>query len=443
MKTSLAYNETGYEKKEQQEEEAPEIDAPVELWTFIGSYRFITGKNVHMTVQMIWKLGVSVNVEEFRNVDVSPFKLEKVTIGERQIFDNDNDFLIITYILSLSDDAKEGVYSIPSFTISYKDEVNKTIAQAKTTPVALKKVPILVETKLDRDIVNIGDRMHYELTIWHEKYVEILKEELEKFNFKPFQVIDFEVEEKTEDKLKKTIVKYELSIYEIAEKDEGIEIPSLPVLYYIKHEGELEREEEKELMVTQEINTPAISVLMNSLLKKIDVPLERLKGPVVYSKVGVCLKGHLPIIFGVIIIIFLGVNEIRRFTGKITKVVKEKITEAPLAHAEKLEKLVADFNCDAETDELRKSVINIDCSLRAFLGALVEIHSEEILSFTTTKLINNLKINKVADRIVESAHNALKIFDSVIFGDIDKGEIKKVMNEVQEILKETKRRGYY
>jgi hypothetical protein len=46
-------------------------------------------------------------------------------------------------------------------------------------------------------------------------------------------------------------------------------------------------------------------------------------------------------------------------------------------------------------------------------------------------------------KIVESANNVLGVFDSVIFGDVDKGEIEKTVNEVREILKETKERGYY
>ena len=114
----------------------PEIREPVELWIFVGNYRFVTGKTIHLTLQMIWKLGVNVNVEEFRNVNLSPFKVEEVTIGERQIFSNDCDFRVITYILSLPDDAKGGVYTISSFSVSYKDEVNKEVGRANTSPIA-------------------------------------------------------------------------------------------------------------------------------------------------------------------------------------------------------------------------------------------------------------------------------------------------------------------
>ncbi len=421
----------------------PEISAPVELWIFVENYRFVTGKMIHFTLQMIWKLGVNVNIEEFKDVDLSPFNIEKVTIGERQIFNNDCDFRIITYILSLPDDAKEGVYTIPSFSISYKDEVDKDVGQAKTSPIALKKVPIMLDTKVDRDVVDIGDRIHYELTMWHERYVKILKENMGKLDFSPFQVIDFNIVEKSEGALKKTTMEYELSIYDLPDKKESFEIPSLPVLYYLEHEGEIKREGEEDLIVTQEIGTPAIPVLINSLLKKIDVPLESIKGPVVHARRDVCLRGHLPIIFGILIIVVLGVNETRKYASRFTKAVKDKIAGAPLAHAEKLEKLVTDFNSDAEVNELRKSVINIDCALRVFLGALAEISREEVLSFTTTKIVDTLRSKDMAGKIVESANSTLGIFDTVIFGDIDKGGIEKAVNKVREILEETKKRGYY
>jgi hypothetical protein len=173
------------------------------------------------------------------------------------------------------------------------------------------------------------------------------------------------------------------------------------------------------------------------------VPLESVKGPVVHARRDVCLRGHLPIIFGVLIIIVLGVKEIRRYASRFTKAVKEKIAGAPLAHAEKLEKLIAVFDSDAEVNELKKSVINIDCALRVFLGALAEISGEEVLSFTTTKIVDTLRSKNMAGKIVESTNNTLAIFDSVIFGEVDKGEIEKAVNETQEILGETKKRGYY
>ncbi len=421
----------------------PEMDAAVELWLFVENYRFVTGKMIHLTLQMVWKLGVSVNVELFKEVDLSPFKIEKVTVGERQIFNNDSDFCVITYILSLPDNAEEKVYTVPVFSIPYNDEANKTSGHVQTSPMALKKVPIMVETELDRDIVDIGDRFKYKLIIWHEKYVHILKENMEGLNLNPFKLMNFGINEEVEGKLRKTTVEYELSIYDVPGQSENFEIPSLPVLYSINHEGDAKYKEGEKTAATQKISTSAIPVLINSLLKRIDVPLEGLKGPLMYSQKDKCLRSHLPIILGFVIIIALGANEIKKLVYGLSEAIKERMARSPLAHAERLEKLITDYNSDAEGDDLRLSVVKIDCSSRAFLGSLVEVPGEVVRSVTTAKLIDIVRGKELSGEIVDCAGNTLNSFDSVIFGDIDKDEIKKAMDGVQEILKEAKKRGYY
>jgi len=398
---------------------------------------------IHLTLQLIWKLGVSVDVEQFNTVDLSPFKIEKVTVGERQIFNNDSDFSVITYILSLPDDAEMGIYTVPAFLISYTDEANKSSGQVQTSSMALKKVPILVETELDRDVIAIGDTLKYKLTIWHEKYVQILEENMKQLNLSPFDLRDFRINEEAEGKLKKTTIEYELSIYELPDKAENFEIPSMPVLYCDKREASVSQGEDGKSPVTKRIGTPAIPVLINSLLKKIDVPLERAKGPLVYSKKDIWLRSHLPVIMGVVIMIALGANEIKKFIYRMSAIIRERMAMSPLAHAERLEKLIADFDSEVGDDELRQSIVNIDCALRGFLGALKEIPRSIVRSVTTAKLIDIIRDKKMVEDIVGAAGNVLKSFDCMIFGDTNRDKIKKAMDGVQEILKEAKRRSYY
>jgi len=421
----------------------PEMGEAVELWLFVENYRFVTGKMIHLTLQMVWKLGVSVNVELFKEVDLSPFKIEKVTVGERQIFNNDSDFCVITYILSLPDDTEEGVYTVPVFSIPYNDEANKKSGYVQTSSMALKKVPIMVETELDRDVVDIGDRLKYKLTIWHEKYVHIHKENMEGLNLNPFKLVNFWINEEIEGRLRKTTVEYELSIYELPDQSENFEIPSLPVLYSINREGNAKHKEGEKTAAIRKIKTPAIPVLINSLLKKIDVPLEGLKGPLIYSQKDKCLRSHLPFILGAVIIIALGANEIRKLVYRLSEAIKERMAVSPLAHAERLEKLINDYNSDAEGEDLRMSVVKIDCASRTFLGSLVEVPGEVVRSVTTSNLIDIIRGKELSVEIVDYAGNTLKSFDSVIFGEIDKEVIENAIGKVQEILKEAKRRGYY
>ncbi|MFQ5788084.1 MAG: hypothetical protein ACE5H1_08910, partial [Thermodesulfobacteriota bacterium] len=102
-----------------------------------------------------------------------------------------------------------------------------------------------------------------------------------------------------------------------------------------------------------------------------------------------------------------------------------------------------DYNSDAEGDDLRRSVVKIDCASRAFLGSLVEVRGEVVRSVATAKLIDIISDKELSGEIVVCAGNTLKSFDSIIFGEIDKDVIKTAMAGVQEILKEAKRRGYY
>lgn len=427
---------------QQDEEEKLEISEPVELWTFVENYRFVSGQMIHLTVQLLWKLGISVNTDQFKEVNLSPFKVEKVTIGEREIFNNDRDYQLVTFMLSLPDDLEEGVYTIPSFTIPYKDEANDLEGEAKTSPVALKKVPIMIETAVDKDVVNLGDRLHYQVTIFHEKYLEILKENLAACNIDPFTLLDCKHEAESYGRLNKLTVDYEISVYDLAEED-TLEIPSFPLLYYKKSEESLGQEEGETLFETHEINTPAIPILINSVLKKVDVPLESIKGLEPYPQRIICLRGHLPIILGGIVIIFLGVLETRKYAGRISRIVKEKVAESSMVHAEKLEALVEGFRFEAEEKELRKSLINTGCALRVFLGSLVEVPADQALSFTTTKMIKVLRSKMLANSLIESAFHLLKLFDLAIFGGIDKPELEKGVNEIVDLLKEAKRRGYY
>ncbi len=421
----------------------PEMDEPAELWLFVDDYRFVTGKMIHLTLQVVWKLGVSIDMEAFDTVDLSPFKIEKVTVGERQIFNNDSDFCVITYILSLPDEAEEGVYTVPAFFISYNDEVNKSTGRVQTSSMALKKVPILVDTELNRDVINIGDRLKYTLTIWHEKYIQILEENMRQLNLNPFQLRDFSINEEAEGKLRKTTIEYDISIYELPDKAENFEIPSLPVLYFDEREGDVVSGGEGKSPATRRIGTPAIPVLINSLLKRIDVPLEGSKGPLVYSQKDICLRSHLPVIMGFVIIIALGANEIKKIVYRMSAIIKERMAMSPLAHAERLERMIAGFNSEAGDDELRQSVVNIDCTLRGFLGSLKEMPRGLVRSVTTAKLIDIIRDKKMAEEIISAADKVLKSFDCVIFGDINRDAIKKSLNEVQEILKEAKKRGYY
>ena len=427
---------------QEQAEKAQEFvltDKPLEIWTFINDYRVITGKTLHLTVQVMWRLGITVNLEGVDKIDLSPFRIEGVTIGERQIFDNEHDYIVITYTLSLPSSVGEGIYSIPSFALSYRNEVDKTEGKAASSPVAIKKVPILVEGKVDRDVITIGDRINYALTIRHEKNVRLIWENLEKLNFSPLDILKKDIEKTTEGNIEKILINYTLSLYELGGKKKTPEIPELTILYYKESKAQSgETKSDTSLIETKEAKVAAIPVIINSLLKAVDVPLEGLKGPLYYSKKDVFLKGYLPVGLGIIIVLFLGVTALRSMAGRLSPVLPKPVCETPKITLERLKHAVALFQFTDEEKLNRTNAQHINKSLRAYIGALLGISNEVAQSVTTSDFFNYDAQKRLTDEISTTAKAVLKQIDTVVYGrQIKKEMVDKILQGIEEIIKQT------
>ena len=74
-------------------------------------------------------------------------------------------------------------------------------------------------------------------------------------------------------------------MYELGGKKKTPEIPELTILYYKESQTQSgETKSDTSLIETREAKVAAIPIIVNSLLKAVDVPLEGLKGPIYYSK---------------------------------------------------------------------------------------------------------------------------------------------------------------
>lgn len=410
-------------------------DKPLEIWTFIDDYRIITGKTLHLTVQVMWKLGVTVNLEGVDKIDLSPFKIEGVIIGERQIFDNEHDYIVITYALSLPADMKEGIYSIPSFSLSYRDEVDKSEGVADSSPVAIKKVPILVEGKIDRDVITIGDRMNYTLTIRHEKNVKVLWENIEKLNFSPFEVFRRDIEKLSEGGIEKIVINYTLSLYELGGKKKTPEIPELTILYYVESD---QTKTDTSLIETKEVETVPIPIIINSLLKAVDVPLEGIKGPQPYSKKSLFLHGYVPAGLGVILVFFLGVTTLRSVVGRVSSALPKPVSETPQIALERLKNVIS--SCQFANDDSlnRENIYNINKALRRYLGTLMGISNETAQSATTSSFLNYDTKKQFPEETSTVIQTVLKQLDNLIFGrHIGKEVFDKMLQGIEETIART------
>jgi len=415
-------------------------DKPLEIWTFIDDYRVITGKTLHLTVQALWRLGITVNLEGVNKIDLSPFRIEGVMIGERQIFDNEHDYIVITYTLSLPSGVGEGIYSIPSFTLPYRNEVDKSEGKSTSSPVAIKKVPILVEGKVDRDVITIGDRINYALTIRHEKNVRIIWENIEKLNFSPLDILKKDVEKTTEGNIEKILINYTLSLYELGGKKKTPEIPELTILYYKESQTQSgETKSDTSLIETKEDKVAAIPIIVNSLLKAVDVPLEGLKGPLYYSKRDVFLRGYVTIGIGVTLLLFLGVKALRSMAGRLSPVSPKPVSETPKIALERLQHAVASFQFADKEKLNRTNIQDINKSLRTYIGTLLGISNEAAQSVTTSDFFNYDTQKRLTDKISTTTRTVLKQIDTVVYGrQIKKEMVDKILQGIEEIIKQTR-----
>ncbi len=415
-------------------------DQPLEIWTFIDDHRVITGRTLHLTVQVMWKLGVTVNLEGVDKIDFSPFRTEGVTIGERQIFDNEHDYIVITYALSLPPDIKDGIYSIPSFSLSYRNEVDKTEGNAASSPVAIKKVPILVEGKVDKDVITIGDRIHYALTIRHEKNVKLLWESIEKLNFSPFEVLTKDIEKQTEGNVEKLVINHVLSLYETGGKKKTPEIPELTILYYLTSPSQSNvTKSDSSLIETKESKTVSIPVVLNSLLKAVDVPLEGIKGPMHYSRRHTFLHGYLPMGIGIFLFLFLGVTTLRSIAGKLSPVSSKPVTETPQISLERLKNVMTSSQFTHDDSLNRENTHAINKALRTYLGTLIGISNEMAQSVTTSSFLTHDTQKRFPEDTSTLIQTVLKHLDSLIFGKhIGKEAFDKMLQGIEEIINQTK-----
>ncbi|HHT9119758.1 MAG TPA: hypothetical protein ACFYD3_04330 [Candidatus Hypogeohydataceae bacterium YC41] len=407
--------------------EVPTTERPVEIWVFPSTQRLVTGKDLLLTVQVIWRLGINVVIEELEKVDMSPFKMEKVTIGERQIFENERDFRIVQYILSLPERAKEGEYIIPSFAISYSDEVEKRTGRASSSPVVVRKVPILAQAHVDRDVIETGDIIRYSLTILHEKDTEVLLKNIERPNFEPFTLLSINHRKVQTPHLQKTIIDYALSIYELG-GEKKYEIPELSIYYYKTGQTK------KGVIETKEIRTPAIPIIINKLLKTVDVPLEGVKGPVTYRRAALFAHSYVPISFGITLLLLLfGQAGFRRIRESLFPPQETPVETPELARAQ-LKSLLSAIQSSDNLEDMRQDLEGLDKALRYYLGSLAGLSRERSLSLSSAQLLEILP-----PELSSGAKGVLGNLDRMIFGGrVEKKKIEEVFICIEELLKNSK-----
>ncbi len=406
----------------------PSEQKPIEIWTFPSAHRLITGKALILTVQVIWRLGINVQLDDLAGVDLSPFIVDHVSIGERQIFDNERDFRVVQYILSLPEDSKEGKYTVPSFGIPFVDEVEQKEGLATSSPISVKKVPVVITGNVDRDVIDIGDVIHYNITILHEEDTEILLKNLKEVDFKPFVLLHSTFQHGKASRLRKLTIDYYLSIYEMGGPKRKYEIPSLSVFHYKpdQHKGG-----KGGMIETTEVRTQPIPVAVNKLLKTVDIPLEGQKGPMLYKRSELYFQGYFVFFLGAsLLVLLVAPMGLRRVRDSLFPPVEEP-SRAPELAADELLSLLSSLRFTGEGAQDRKHLEGIDKALRTYLGSLSDLPADRALAITTSEMLT-----RVPPELVLPSKEILRGLDVMLFGEkIEKNTAEELITRIEKMLR--------
>lgn len=287
-----------------EQKKEPQIAVPkppaVEIAAITDRREFVGNQHILLKILVVFPQNATPFWEELKKLELAPFRIEAINLGERKIFDKDKDLnrdlREATVMLSLPASLPCGKYTIPEIKIGYsyfvdKKEVRKT---ARTKPIEVEKVPILVTFSVEKDVVPIGDINTFQLTIWREEYIRILNYELsddtrekdegfvrwmkslevrgqqitnlEKPSFPNFRIIKKRLVTENYNGIQKEIFEYRFAFYELGGKE--FKTPSLHIWYL---------DAKKEQQKPAEIIIPGQPIKVNLVVRPGREELEGLK----------------------------------------------------------------------------------------------------------------------------------------------------------------------
>ncbi len=438
--------------------------------------KFVSGQGIGFGTAVVSFINVKEieksSLKDLAKIDLTPFKIEKVTLGEKRPLDDMRDFQIIRFSLSLGDKLALGKYTISSFKIPYsyiistEEEEKEIQGVVVTEPIDVEKVPLLVKPEIDKKAIVIGDKIHLKLSLVGEKDRKIylgnllegaseedirrlsveltqkaspkaIEEELKKnLTFGTFKLLDAHFHKQAPGPVNSWVCDFTLSFYGLEGTEEsgyGLGqpaqiIPSFRILHY-QAPKEIEAEAKIE---TEELVTQPIVIKINSVLPP-EPRFEGIKGALTFEN----LKFYwIYLVVGVVLGLILAVIVIAQLTKRVALERKE-VLEPWRVFKARVERLV-DYAPEEMTEKIKPYLKELDINLRIFLGMFAGVSQEKGLAKTASEFQSLLK-GRLEESLVDTITSALQQLDSFVFGDIlpEGKELQKILESIKEVLRRT------
>jgi len=488
------FRELNYQSKKGESDGELEIGGkPIEEKTFLVSAgtttgvwvenpKFVSGQRIMLNVTVVLPIDAKkiqeTSLEDLAKSDLSPFKIEKVTLGEKKPLTEPYIYLqlehyyfqTIQFSLSLSDDLAPGKYTIPSFEISYSsiisvgEQEKQTQEVVTTRAIPVEKVSLLVMPEVDKKTITIGDKIHLTFPLIGEKgskiYLgnlledaseegirnlsveltkkvnpEVIEQELEeKLTFGAFKLLDARFYKQDFDLVNSWVCDFTLSFYGLEGTEEsgwGLGtpaqiLPSFRVLCYLPLEG-IEGEKKIE---TQELFTEPIMIKVNSVLTS-NSRFEDIKGALTSD--GQKLFWF-PLVAGGLVLFILVVIAMGQLTKRVPE--KKEVLQPWRIAKEGVERLVSYYSYkDEKGNKAFLEALRRDFG--RYLGALVG--ESQAQARTSSELGRLLEASdKIESKQVKRIREILTELDQLVFGEQTptREQMEEILKGVKEVLRE-------
>ncbi len=445
----------------------------VEILATVNRLKFVGEQNIVLKAEIVFYQQINPFWEELVKINFSPFKLEKMILGERKIFDREKeltrDCREVTFLLSLPASSNCGSYAIPAFSLNYsyfqgKSEIKGAV---KSKAIKVEKVPILVTISMAKDAITIGENNTIRLTIWREKFIHLLNQELKSQNgesqvpedegfrrwlkslevrgqkitdlnkpdFAPFKLLAKSVRTEIQGSIVMEVFEYRFAFYELGGKE--FPLPKFYIWY-------LNKSQEDKTQKPKEIVTPPLVIQINSVVRPGRKTLEWLKLPEANRKNNIYYFGYGPMALGGLLLMIFGTSILLGIIrGRRKCDISAEICESPSEIYSNILSLK-----DNQSPE-RASVIKIRNEIFKMLGSILKISATQSIAKTTNQMISLLTQSGFSENSIKELKSCFSELDILIQkhqAGQDISEIKRIINHVlavSEISRACKKRKKY
>ncbi len=411
---------------------------PVEILAAIDRAKFVGEQNIVLKAEIVFYQQVNPFWEELTKVNFSPFKLEKTILGERKIFDREKeltrDCREVTFLLSLPASSVYGHYTIPSFSLGYSYFQGKREIKgaAKSKVIKVEKVPILVTIAVAKDTITIGEHNTIRLTVWREKFINLLNQELKsqakepqviedegfqrwlkslearnqkitdfnKLDFPNFKILDKKSWVKLQGSVIMEIFEYRFAFYELGGKE--FLLPKFHIWY-------LNKSQEDKTQKPKEIVTPPLAMQINLVVRPGRKTLEWLKSPEPNRKNNIYYFGYGPMALGgIFFLVFAAGITISFFRSRKKKVDSSIVSESPC----EIKNRILSLNESLTTE--RGSLIQVRNEIFKLFGSISEIPANQAAAKTTSQMLTILEQKGFSENSRKVLKSTLSAIDELI-----------------------------